>query len=507
MSPRRLLIEHFFAGMFRSEMLSEAGIENYRTWLISAAAALFAFHTQFARLRARNFGQPSDELFVTAASFVTVLLLVSFEWQSLFPGARDWQVLSPLPVRKSDIFVARLTALGMFLGIAMIAANLVPSGLYLSWRHWVAAIGAGLHAVLLAMALQGPCLLVLPRVFGFVVQALLLAVSIVSLPLLLHVPGLRALDRLEWLPPMWWVGVCDARYARLADRAWIGLGICFVVAMVSCAVLYRRFGEFASPPLALSAWRSPLTALNRLSDRGVLAFVALTLARAPQHRLLLIGIALFGAAFTFEGFVVALLKSGRNLSAIARAFPLLLGMSLTAALTMCFRLPAEWRAHWVFRVTEDPLERPGQLSATVAALYFFGAMPALVIALPFQVAASGPLTAAAGLPITFGFLACLIELRVQRWYRIPFTSTYAPSQMPAAIALVMFLASFLAFGSFGGMLVGVAASSVQGFAIVGGITAVTWVLLRRKRLAHWGDEPLEFTDDAGEVLVTRFAPE
>lgn len=488
-------------------MLSEAGIDNYKTWLISAAAALFAFHTQFARLRARNFGQPSDELFVMAASFVTILLIVSLEWQSLFPGARDWQVLSPLPLRKSDIFVARLAALGMFLGIVLVTANLVPAGMYLSWRHWVAAIGAGVNAVLLAMALQGLCLLVLPRLFGFVVQALLLGVSIISLPLLLHVPGLRGLDELEWLPPMWWVGVCDARYAGLADRAWIGLGVCFVVAMVSYAVLYRRFGEFASPPHALSVRPSPLMALNRLGDRGVLAFVALTLARAPQHRLLLIGIALFGVAFTIEGFVVALIKSGSNLAGIARAFPLLLGMSLTTALAMCFRLPAEWRAHWVFRVTEDPVERPSQLSATVMSLYLFGAVPAVLIALPFQVAASSWFAALAGLPITLGFLACLIELRVQRWYRIPFTSTYAPSQMPAAIALVMFLASFLAFGSFGGMLVGVAVSSAPSFFVVGGISLLAWFVMRKKRLAHWGDEPLEFTDDAGEVLVTGFAPE
>ena len=49
--------------------------------------------------------------------------------------------------------------------------------------------------------------------------------------------------------------------------------------------------------------------------------------------------------------------------------------------------------------------------------------------------------------------------------------------------------------------------AIDGSAIVGGITLLTWRLLQRKRLAHWGDEPLEFTDDAGEVLVTKFAPE
>ncbi|HEU0123069.1 MAG TPA: hypothetical protein VFQ91_21245 [Bryobacteraceae bacterium] len=40
MTPRSLLIRQAFFGLFHSEALSEAGVENYRTWIISAVSRI-----------------------------------------------------------------------------------------------------------------------------------------------------------------------------------------------------------------------------------------------------------------------------------------------------------------------------------------------------------------------------------------------------------------------------------------------------------------------------------
>jgi hypothetical protein len=516
MTVRRVLREHFFAGYLRSEMLSEAGIDSYRTWLISAGAALPAFHAQFARLRARGHGTDADELFVMAASFATMLLVASIEWQSLFPSARDAQILSPLPLRRSEIFGAKLAAMGRFLAMAFAVANLIPVLTYPTAAHLTGAIGAGLQAVLLATAVQGICLLALPPAFGFPAHSALLLVCVASLPLLVHVPGLQALvaarpEWLGWMPPMWWLGVTeqmrgstDPWHAALAWRGWTALGVTGAVTLASYWWLYRRFGEYASPPQARRRRGSWFGALARLNDGGTLQFLTMTLARSPQHRLLVLAIAGGGLAFAVEGTIAGLLKGRAPEAGAALALPLALGMGMITALTTVFRLPVEWRAHWVFRTTEDPAMRRRQLESAVHAVYLYGAAASVLIATPL-LAVTGNLAAA---PLAFGMLAWLTEYRMMTWYRIPFTSTYAPSSWPVAITIVIFLAQLIAFLTFGAGILRAATGDPVRWMGMGLALAAGWTLLRRKRHSHWGDEPLLFEDDGDpEVLVTKFAPE
>ena len=39
--------------------------------------------------------------FTTLAMIIFVTLIATLQWQSLFPGERDFQVLSPLPIPRS----------------------------------------------------------------------------------------------------------------------------------------------------------------------------------------------------------------------------------------------------------------------------------------------------------------------------------------------------------------------------------------------------------------------
>lgn len=560
MTPRQLLTRFSFQSLFRSEALSEAGVENYRAWIISIAVAFVCFQLHFARQLAQKYGViaaradlalfraavEADELFYLSAAFVLALLLATLQWQSLFPGERDYQVLGPLPIRRSDIFFARIAALALFFALFLVTFNLPPAFAFPALArgpfplepffrrvaaHTLSGFGASLGALTAVLALQGVCLIAVPHRWrskvSFFIQSALLVAAIALIPIVWHMPGLHRLlatraPWLEWIPGIWWVGVCevlrgsaDAWHHAMAHRAMVSLVLAAAISAAAYALLYSRFADFASPPRPVSTTPSPLLFLTRLDDGGVLAFLTWTLLRSAQHRLIFFAIAAVGFSLALDGFISSYIRQwtrgrdpGTLVAETSLALPLLLSFGLVAALRMSFRIPHEWRAHWIFRLTEHAPSRPAQLEATAVAMYAFALAPSLLVAIPFQLLVLGPGPTLAALPLLTAFGACLIEYTLQDWQRLPFTATYAPGHQPAAISFVIFLAAFTLFGYGGAALTrSVSARPHAWFIamlILGGLAA----LLRRKRRAHWGSEPYSFSDDGGpSVLVTNFAPE
>lgn len=552
MTPRQLLTRYSFQSFFRSEAMSEAGVDAFRTWLISIGIALVCFHFYFARILGNKYGfiSPSrdlalfrsavaaDEVFYLSASFVFITLLATLQWQSLFPGERDFQVLSPLPIRRADIFLARITALAIFLSMFLLAFNLPPALIFPAFSrtsrydaHLLSGLGASLFAFFSVLALQGICLTVLPHRLrskaSFLIQSTLLVTAFALIPIVWHMPGLHRLlaTRAGWLtsiPTVWWHGVSetirgsqDPWHHAMANRALTAAGIAVTIAIASYLNLYRRFSDFAQPPSAVSANPSPLLFLARRDDNGMLAFLAWTLSRSAQHRLILSAIAAVGASLALDGFVSTYIRQwtrGRNADGLftetSLALPLLLTFSLTAALRVSFRIPHEWRANWIFKISENAPARPDQLESAVSAVYWFAVAPSILVALPFQFLALGAFKTLAALPLLIGVNACLVEYTMQEWHRVPFTATYAPSHRPAAISLVFFVMAFSAYGYGAGGIIGALLKNPLHWMIAVVIVGTAIVFLRRKRHSHWGHEPFTFAGDGDPtVQVTNFAPE
>lgn len=552
MTPRQLLTRYSFQSLFRSEAFSEAGIDGYRAWIISVGIALFCFHLYLARFLAVKYAYlaslknvqrfqsavAADELFYLSASFLMITLVATLQWQSLFPGERDFQVLSPLPIPRADIFLSRLTALGMFLTIFLVTFNLPPALAFPAFAagpypmapfaqrlaaQLVSGLGASLHAFFSVLALQGLCLTLLPHRWrsaaSFLIQSTLLTLTIALIPIVWHIPGLnRLLDTragwLTWIPSLWWTGVCevlrsnqDPWFHSLADRALTAGALSIAIAAVTYYQLYRRFSDFAQPLRPVSPGASPWLFLVRRDDNGTLAFIVWTLTRSAQHRLILSAIAAVGASLALDGFLSGYIRQwtrGRDAQGLfqetALALPLLLTFSLTAALRMSFRIPHEWRAHWVFRLTENAPTRPDQMEAAVAALYWIAVLPSMLVALPIQ-----PLAA---LPLVLGCNMCLVEFTMQDWQRLPFTATYAPSHRPAALSFVFFVVAFSSYGYGLAAIIQRLIKSPLHWTIAVAALFTAAILLRRKRHSHWGHEPFTFSDDGDPtVQITNFAPE
>src|SRR4051795_8454544 len=119
------LVRHFFGRFFDTESLSpqgeaEAGV--IQTLGILAAPGAF-FVLVFRPLTLTGWSLVAVRYMFVSFSMTIMGLLMVFEWDALFPDRRDYQVLIPQPVRLSTIFLAKVCALGIFLGIFLADVN------------------------------------------------------------------------------------------------------------------------------------------------------------------------------------------------------------------------------------------------------------------------------------------------------------------------------------------------------------------------------------------------
>jgi len=134
---------------------------------------------------------------------------VVFEWDALFPDRRDYQVLTPLPLSLSTIFLTKTLALGIFLGMFLLDVNFFsillwsgidggPDLLAIEAAHITTVLASGLFSALAMGALQGILITILPtelfRRVSIVIQTILMA----ALVLLFFVSPMFA-DRLPVL--------------------------------------------------------------------------------------------------------------------------------------------------------------------------------------------------------------------------------------------------------------------------------------------------------------------
>ena len=79
-----------------------------------------AYHQPKALGMRPYWSQVSDHYIYTVYAFVVMGVITVFEWEMLFPDLLDVFVLSTLPIAKRNLLRARLLALGIFLGLALI---------------------------------------------------------------------------------------------------------------------------------------------------------------------------------------------------------------------------------------------------------------------------------------------------------------------------------------------------------------------------------------------------
>ncbi len=483
------LVKHFFGGFFDNDWLSrnqDMGAALAQIFGLIAAPGLlipmilYPFYELAAGMPSfqREMALLQHKCFFICFSMLVTGFVSIIEWDALFPNARDYRILTPLPVPARTVFAAKFTALFLFLlsfGVvvnafspvmfpvtSLSAAEKSPSLtdiFCLGMAHAAALYAATAFTFFFFVAVQGILMNLLSyRWFKRVGQGVQL-VSLVALlcgffvhpqaTLLLqpHSTGTPLIA--YFFPPLWFLGLYEKllRYPSplfdsLAGIALRALGLAIATSLAAYVLTYRRYirrsiesaiTRAAGPGLAERAWNALVERLTSGDPLEMAAyhFIAKTLARSRRHRLVLATYAGVSLALVLDS--LGLLLAGPSHEVVSNPGPALLSVQLVlaffliAGMRYAFTIPVELQANWVFRLADNADGRR-YLSCGRKALIVFGAMPPLLLLLLPQWVLWGWKTAA--LHFLYGFVLALVlvDLLLLNFHKIPFTCSYLPGK-------------------------------------------------------------------------------
>ena len=388
------LTRHFFRRFFDNDVLDSDG-ETITTVvralsIIAAPGLLLAFFLQNSYPARPVWGRIEDQYFFVLYSFVAMAGVAIFEWEMLFPDRLDFLVLAPLPLQSWQLLLAKALALGGFLALFLIAANVfgalmlpvVSKGMFwrMVWAQSVAVSLAGLFAVSSVLAAGGLLVCVLPpgslRRLMWILQVL--ATAALGLLMVAYArlgdDMAKVLDRsgtvARCVPPIWFLGVyqkllhgpsAQAFAEPAARRAWlaVGAGVGAVVLLYPLAwVRMQRIavqGEATRAKAPMRWWAALQGSLFSCpTERAIFSFVGKTMSRNSRYQVYLAIYCGIGLALAISCSIQQTTQAGRLQLTVSpfglhAVLPLLL-FWVVAGLHSTFGIPLNLPARWIFRV-------------------------------------------------------------------------------------------------------------------------------------------------------------
>jgi hypothetical protein len=532
------LTEHFFRAMFDFGFLSDLASDSFKRVLIGSVGGFVAFGLLLTRMYMAKYavlwssGTPEryrnallgDDLMMIGLPMLLVAFVTLLVSHSLFPDERDFRILGPLPVSRLVVFRAKLGAVTLFTGLFIVAAHvsLLPLVLLTSLNPWgeqnpilrlagwaIASLIGSAFAVLTITAVVGALVFALSRgqlqALSTFMRSMVLGLLVVCLPLVSHLPALGAAlsNRASYMalvPPAWFLGLqrvlqggADPWLLRLSL---IGVAAALAVGAIVAAtyiVLFRQFERLMFRPAQTSPpwWRGdrlPARANATPPFKGAYQFVIATIGRSQLHQGVLIGLSACGLG------LAAILLSSFSLNTSALFVPFVLMFACGVGARAALALPIEYRANWIFQVTEDQTTRREQLRAVdrVVTIYVIGVPLAAAVPLLWMTLGRDallPMAVVASVGLVF------VHLVLLDWRRIPFTCSYLPGKRFIGHSALIGVAGCLLFTVAAGGFVRIAiVRQTEGAVIVAALLVVAF-WLRERRLVAWRKTPLMFEDE------------
>ncbi len=469
------LVRHFFSRFFDKESLSPQG--EPEAGAIQALALLAAPGAFLAILSLpltfRNWDLVFIRYLFLSFSMVGMGIIMVLEWDALFPDRRDYQVLTPQPLRISTLFLAKSAALAIFLGMFLADINFFctlfwpgidgrSGALAVMCAHLVAMTAGGLFFALALAALQGVLLTLLSgslyRRVSVTVQTAAMALLVMTL-FVTPLAGVRmkwiAEQHPAWLyyfPGFWFVGLYERLRPATHNEAlrdagrlgWIGLACAAGLFLLTFLPGYRRQARRvleapepgAAGPGRVRVWTG--ARLGRLLlpnpvELGVFRFITQTLTRSTKHRFFLATYGGFGAAMA-----LLTLPSGR--SGLVQ-LPLELSFVLVSGLRAAFNFPSELSANWAFQMTETAGIRP-YLAATRKWILICGVLPLFALLAPVEFTQFDWRVAAFHLAYGVSLSLLLVEIMFFGFRKVPFTCAHFPGKVNLVFLCVIYIFGF-----------------------------------------------------------------
>jgi hypothetical protein len=416
-----LLVRHFLERFFNHETASPDGDAKARLILIAFATGLPGFvvtlylYPIYHPFIAWPPGRPLTELtppywlqvnhhfFFVLYSFVALGIVTVFEWDMFFPDLLDVFVLTTLPIQNRRLFMARVTAVAVFVlgflldaslpALPVLPATFDPPNLTpLLTGHILAVLAAGLFSAVFVLALQGLLLAVLgERLFrrlSLLLQGLCISVLLMLLLLFPVLSGavpvlLQSHSRFVlYCPPFWFLGIYQrvlegpsalAIYGQLAQTGCVALLITIAVAVLAYPFAYlRRVRQLivGSATHDTRTWLAqPLlnaTLLRNPTRRAVFHFISQTILRVQRYRIYLVLYCGVGLSVVVATVLRLTVKHGAVRMEISadgvRAAIAIVAFWTIAGLRMAFVSPGNRQGGWAFRIVHG---RPPNLNTAM----------------------------------------------------------------------------------------------------------------------------------------------
>ncbi|HLY16150.1 MAG TPA: hypothetical protein VKR61_02945 [Bryobacteraceae bacterium] len=498
----RELARHFFNRFFDNDLIALDG--DLRSAVVNILAMLaapgmllpFLFLSKYVKLQdepmyVRDLASLGEKEFFICFSMTVMGLVTVIEWESLFPDRRDYANLTPLPIRLSTMFGAKIAALLTFLTVFSIAINAFSPVMFpavvlqkgsvlmvvpFARCHIISILAANTFVFFVCVAVQGLLMNVLgyrlfrrvsPYVqFGLV--ALLILMFLLSGRIVSELQPHDAINSPVVLafPPLWFLGLYQTQlgwtspvFRELASSARMAVGWTTAAALVAYLISYKRHvkrslesvDDLSSEPSAMERFTGGVLDRFVLRDRLQQAsfyFVWKTLTRSRRHKLFLAAYAAAGCALVFEGLAVLVAGGGnswmyRPIPQLLPA-PLILSFFILCGMRHVFAVPAELRANWVFQVS-DRGEARRCLAGVRKAMIVFGVVPLFVLLLPLHLLFWG--WQAALLHMLFGTVISLllVDILLSNFEKFPFTCSYLPGKANLKVSWPIYLFGFTTY--------------------------------------------------------------
>ncbi|OGD10915.1 MAG: hypothetical protein A2Y86_06090 [Candidatus Aminicenantes bacterium RBG_13_62_12] len=499
----RILTRHFFLRLFKNDLVDFE--DQMKERVIGSLAILAVFSGLIAYLFLGKYGYVPDrgqswiEKMIIITFFMLIMgLLAILEWDNIYPDARDYSNLNPLPLRARTILAAKFTSLLVFVGIFALSLSLASSPFFIlllpSWRSSSVFFSLG-HAIVYFSIIFLACFfgfflyvvlfglfqsLLGSRILGkastylrslFLVLQLFLILTYLRI-LVYGLGNLLPTDRItnnfsklgrffDFYPPFWFTDLYESALGspRLPFHgryryALIGLAVMGVVFILSMGLSYgrsmKRTGIGHKPRFRRIRWFTA-AAFNGLFlrnhiQRAVFHFYRKTFKSSVFHRMRLATFLACGLALVPFLITMKVVRKGHlfDINLTMLSIPLILSFALLLGLRSAVSVPVSLEANWIFRLTERPQVR--QYSAGCRkAMVILSLGPLFVLVFAVYAVLWDPQTAFNH--ALYGFTVSLLTMEVLfiHFLKIPFSCSYLPGKEKMQIYWLPYLLVFVAY--------------------------------------------------------------
>ena len=496
-----VLMRHCFSRFFDTEMAGNNGeMQANVVQAIAIAAVPGAFYSSYTILHYsigviqpyRSWIGVTDRYLFLCFSMVVIGLAATIEWKAFFPDRRDYLILTPLPVPKRALFLAKFLALLGFLTAAAVMTNLCSTILYpmfgapggtleevstIMLAHVVTMTTSAAFVVFSVAGVHG--LLVTftkGRVFQFLSGLCQgLAFAAFSM-LLLFFPFLSFAVKnliqyqsaaLFCIPPCWFLGLYEvllpghARpiYYQLARFGLEAVAVACSAYFLTYLIGYKRFSRTMSSeaPIVSSTavrWlkrsRSLVyrVLLRDPAEHATYEFIGKLLWRTSQNRGFLAAYAGVAIGFSVLRAYDIDVRDGRLLVSHSQAslfsIPLILSFLFLTGLRAALSFPSELRANWIFQLSRETI-RHGCLSGVRKWLLVRIVFPIFAINSVCELGHSDWWTVVFHLCFGVVLSALLVESILWDYRSVPFAASPSARRVNLALAAVIYGFAFLLF--------------------------------------------------------------